>query len=71
MNLTDQESGKSQKYVILGAWDSDPDNNVLSYLTPLGQKLLGEKTGNIVKTEVEGNVQSWKVDSISRWVDSQ
>lgn len=71
VNLTDQESGKSQKYVILGAWDSDPDNNVLSYLTPLGQKLLGEKTGNIVETEVEGNVQSWKVESISRWVDSQ
>jgi len=71
VNLSDQESGKSQKYVILGAWDSDPDNNVLSYLTPLGQKLLGEKTGNIVETEVEGNVQSWKVESISRWVDSQ
>jgi len=71
VTLTDQDNGESQKYVILGAWDSDPDNNVLSYLTPLGQKLLGEKVGNLVETEVEGNVQSWKVEDLARWVDSQ
>jgi transcription elongation GreA/GreB family factor len=71
VNLTDQANGESQDYVILGAWDSDPDNNVLSYLTPLGQKLLGEKIGNVVETEVAGNVQTWKVESLSRWVDSK
>ena len=71
VTLIDQANNESQKYVVLGAWDSDPDNNVLSYLTPLGQKLLGEQVGNIVETEVEGNVQSWKVQDLSRWVDSQ
>ncbi len=70
VNLTDQANGDSQEYVILGAWDSDPDNNVLSYLTPLGQKLLGERVGNVVETEVAGNIQTWKVESLSRWVDS-
>jgi transcription elongation GreA/GreB family factor len=71
VNLTDQANGESQEYVILGAWDSDPDNNILSYLTPLGQKLLGEKIGNVVETEVAGNIQSWKVEALSRWVDSK
>jgi transcription elongation GreA/GreB family factor len=71
VTLIDQANNESQKYVVLGAWDSDPDNNVLSYLTPLGQKLLGEQVGNIVETEVEGNIQSWKVEDLSRWVDSQ
>ena len=71
VTLIDQANNESQKYVVLGAWDSDPDNNVLSYLTPLGQKLLGEQVGNIVETEVEGNVQSWKVEDLSRWVDTQ
>ena len=70
-NLTDSNSGESQKYVILGAWDSDPDNNILSYLTPLGQRLLGKKIGETVETEVEGNVQSWKIEGLTRWVDSQ
>jgi transcription elongation GreA/GreB family factor len=71
VNLTDQANGESQEYIILGAWDSDPDNNVLSYLTPLGQKLLGEQIGNVVETEVAGNVQTWKVEALSRWVDSK
>jgi transcription elongation GreA/GreB family factor len=71
VTLIDQANNESQKYVVLGAWDSDPDNNVLSYLTPLGQKLLGEQVGNIVETEVEGNIQSWKVEDLSRWVDTQ
>jgi len=71
VNLSDSNSGENQKYVILGAWDSDPDNNILSYLTPLGQRLLGKKKGDSVETEVEGNVQSWKIEGLSRWIDSQ
>ncbi|MEC9123760.1 MAG: GreA/GreB family elongation factor, partial [Verrucomicrobiota bacterium] len=71
VSLIDQANGESQKYVVLGAWDSDPDNDVLSYLTPLGQKLLTKKIGEIVETEVEGNVQSWKIEGLSRWVDGK
>ncbi len=71
VNLSDANSGETQKYVILGAWDSDPDNDVLSYLTPLGQRLLGKRVGDLVETEVEGNVQSWKIEGLKRWVDSQ
>ena len=71
VNLIDSNSGENQRYVILGAWDSDPDNNILSYLTPLGQKLLGKKNGENVETEVEGNVQSWKIEGLTRWVDSK
>ena len=71
VSLIDQANGESQRYVVLGAWDSDPDNDVLSYLTPLGQKLLTKKIGEIVETEVEGNVQSWKIEGLSRWVDGK
>ena len=68
--LSDTDSGEKQKYVILGAWDSDPDNNILSYLTPLGQRLLGKSIGDNLETEVEGNVQSWKIEDLKRWVDA-
>jgi transcription elongation GreA/GreB family factor len=71
VSLKDANSGESQKYVILGAWDSDPDNNVLSYLTPLGQKLLSKKVGELVETDVEGNLQSWRIEGLNRWIDSQ
>ena len=71
VNLQDTNSGEKQKYVILGAWDGDPDNNVLSYLTPLGQKLLTKKVDEVVETEIEGNVQSWRIEGVARWIDSQ
>ena len=71
VNLSSPESGETQKYTILGAWDSDPDNNVLSYLTPLGQKLLGKKVDDLVETEVEGTVTNWKIEGLARWIDAQ
>jgi transcription elongation GreA/GreB family factor len=69
VELVDQSNSDSQTYTVLGAWDSDPDNNVLSYLTPLGQMLLGKKIEDIVETDVAGNIQTWKVKGLSRWVD--
>ena len=70
VELSDINSGEKQKYTILGAWDGDPDNNILSYLTPLGQKLLGKKVGDLVETEVENTVTNWKIEGVLRWVDS-
>jgi transcription elongation GreA/GreB family factor len=71
VKLSNPDSGETQEYTILGAWDGDPDNNVLSYLTPLGQKLLGNKVNDVVETEVEGTVTNWKIEGLARWIDSQ
>ena len=71
VNLSNTDTGDSQKYTVLGAWDSDPDENILSYLTPLGQKLLGKKVNDFVETEIEGTVTNWKIEGLTRWVDSQ
>ena len=62
---------KSVRYSILGAWDSDPDKNVLSYKTPLAQQLLGKKPGDTVETVIGGNKETWTVKSLARWVDEQ
>jgi transcription elongation GreA/GreB family factor len=69
VELVDQANSEGQTYTVLGAWDSDPDNNVLSYLTPLGQMLLGKQMDDIVETDVAGNIQTWKVTGLSRWID--
>ena len=69
VGLREGSSGKVLKYAILGAWDSDPDRNLLSYLTPLGQSLLAKKEGDAVETEVDGVRENWTVESIARWVD--
>ena len=56
-------------YTILGAWDSDPDNHVLSYETPLAKSLLTKRIGDSVTIKIAGNEETWIVESIGRYVD--
>ena len=44
-------SGSSIIYTVLGAWDSDTDNNVISYLSELGNSFLALKIGDSVKVQ--------------------
>lgn len=71
VELKEGSSGNTQRYSILGAWDSDPDNDVLSYKTPLAQALLGKEPGATVTTKIGGNEEQWTVLSIARWVDDK
>jgi len=41
----DLETGQPEHFTILGAWDSDPDKGVVSYLSPVAQSLLNKKIG--------------------------
>ena len=56
--------GKVSTYTILGAWDSDPKKNILSYQTPLAREMLGKKVNDVVNLP---NGQILTVSSINRW----
>ncbi|MDR2314094.1 MAG: transcription elongation factor GreA [Spirochaetaceae bacterium] len=43
--LENADSGESEEYTILGPWESDPENRVISYLSPFGSTLLNKKKG--------------------------
>ena len=70
VDLEQASSGEIIRYSILGAWDGDPDKNILSYQTPLAKALLGKMPGEQVNVEIDGYEESWKVRDIARWVDS-
>ena len=69
VQLKSMSSDEVSEYAILGAWDSDPENNVLSYKTPLGQAVLSKKVGEVVQYSIGGTVSSWEIISIGRYVD--
>jgi transcription elongation factor GreA len=71
VELKEGSTGKKHKYAILGAWDSDPKNNVLSYKTPLAQQLLGKEKGAVASTKIGGNEEEWTILSITRWIDKK
>ncbi|HXS69633.1 MAG TPA: GreA/GreB family elongation factor, partial [Candidatus Polarisedimenticolia bacterium] len=37
VRTTDSATGQKETFTILGAWDSDPDKGILSYLSPMAQ----------------------------------
>jgi transcription elongation GreA/GreB family factor len=41
-------SGDVQEFTILGPWDIDPDQGIISYQAPFAQRLLGRKVGDFV-----------------------
>ncbi len=43
------EGGGELKMSMLGAWDGDPDKNIVSYLSDMGQILLGKAVGDTAK----------------------
>ncbi len=63
-------AGKAARYTILGAWDSVPDKNIISYKTPLGLALLSKKTGDTVKVKIGSSEESYTIVSIARHVDA-
>ena len=62
-------TGKTVNYTLLGAWDSDPSNNVIAYKTPLGLALLSKKNGDTVKVKIGTSEESYTISGIKRHVD--
>ena len=71
VELEEGSTGKKHIYSILGAWDSDPENNVLSYKTPLAKELLGKEKGDVASTQIGDNEEVWKILDIKRWLDTK
>jgi len=43
------EDGRVEEYFLLGRFDTIPERNMISYETPLGQKLSGTKVGSVLE----------------------
>src|SRR2546425_8754391 len=50
VKASDLDTNQPERFTILGAWESDPVQGVVSYLSPVAQAIIGHKPGE----EVEG-----------------
>ncbi|HEY2328561.1 MAG TPA: GreA/GreB family elongation factor [Verrucomicrobiae bacterium] len=64
---TDLASNQAETFTILGAWDSDPDQGVISYLTPVAMALLNRKVGDEVEFELHGSKRRQRIEKIGVW----
>ncbi len=45
VTLKNEKTGETESYTILGPWESDPENHIISYMSPFGNAILNSKTG--------------------------
>jgi transcription elongation GreA/GreB family factor len=65
--VTDPASNQTETFTILGAWDSDPDAGIISYLTPVAMALVNRKVGDEVEFELHGNKRRHRIEKIEAW----
>jgi hypothetical protein len=65
VTITDIGSGKREIYELRGAWDGEPEKNILSYLTPLAQALVNKTVGTEVEFTNEGAIRKLRIEAIT------
>lgn len=71
VRVTELNNKHQESFTILGAWDSDPEHGIISYLTPVGQALLNRKLGEEVDLELDGSKRRFRIDSIEPFSSAQ
>ncbi len=64
VQVTDPANQHTESFTILGAWDSDPTNGIISYLSPVAQGLLNHRPGEEVEFELEGTRRRYRIDRV-------
>ena len=54
-------------YTILGAWDGDPEKNIVSYQSALAQALIGKKVGEQAPIPTEFGDRTVEIVKIEAW----
>jgi transcription elongation GreA/GreB family factor/transcription elongation factor GreA-like protein len=67
VTVTDLDQKQTEKFTVLGAWDSDPDKGVISYLTPVAQGLLNHKPGEEVEVPTDSAQKHYRIESIEAY----
>ena len=66
VTLRNDDSGKEEVFTILGPWESDPDNNIISYLSPFGGNLLNRKEGESLTFTINERSYKYTIQKISK-----
>ncbi len=67
VEVKDSETGESNTYTILGPWDADFEQKILSYRSPIAKTLLGKKLGEDVTMKINDETKRLRIQSIDKY----
>jgi transcription elongation factor GreA len=65
VTLVNNADGKKEEYTILGPWESDPENRIISYLSPFGGTILNKTVGEQFDFSINDEKVSYSVEKIT------
>ena len=66
VTLHNNIDNKDEEYTILGPWESDPENNVISYMSPFGNAILEKKVGDNVRFTINEHNYDFTIKAINK-----
>jgi len=64
ITLDDLVDNKEEIYTLLGPWESNPSERVISYLSPFGNAFVGQKTGSTLEFEINDRIYKFTIKDI-------
>lgn len=68
VTLHNKKTDKDEQIVILGPWESDPNNNIISYLAPFGATLISHKVGEHLDFTINEREYAYEVLKIEKYL---
>ena len=65
VSVKNTSDNRDEVYTILGPWESDPDNGIISYKSPLGNALMNKKQNDKVEVNIMDQQKQYKIMEIS------
>jgi len=63
-SVTIRGGGKNKTYQILGSMETDPGKGIISQNSPLGEKLIGRRAGEIIKLTAGNKTVEYEIMKI-------
>ncbi len=64
VTLVNLKNEEKEIYSFMGPWESNPSENIISYLSPFGNKLWNHKEGDTVSFSINERDYSYRVEKI-------
>jgi transcription elongation GreA/GreB family factor len=64
--VRDIETDREQTFTVLGPWDADPEQGVISHQASLAQALQGKKIGDVARVELADGSRAFEIVAINR-----
>ena len=68
VTIEDAKKGELIEYTILGPWDADFEQKILSYRSPIAKAMLGKKIGDPIKLSIDDEKKEFTIKNISRYM---